>query len=109
MKNFVQPGNTVTIPAPYAVLSGQGVKSGLIFGVACGDAAEAADVDVQTVGVFDLAKVGTDTFALGAAVYWDATAQLATATATGNSKIGAALEAASNTAATVRVRLNGAF
>lgn len=109
MKNFVQPGNVLTIPAPYDVASGAGVKSGLIFGIAAGAAEEASDVDVETVGVFDLTKVSTDAFAVGEAVYWDDTAKLATSTASGNTKVGVATEPAANPSAAVRVRLNGTF
>ena len=109
MKNYVQKGDTLTIQASHAVLSGQGVKSGLLFGIANGDAAEAAEVDISVVGVFDLVKVAANSFALGAAVYWDDTAKLATSTASGNSKIGVATEAAAADTATVRVRLNGSF
>ena len=81
MKNYVQKGENLTIPAPYAVTSGGFLKSGLILGVASGDALSGADVDVVTVGVFELPKVSTDVFAVGAAVYWDNTAKLMTSTA----------------------------
>lgn len=109
MKTFVQPGHTLTVAAPYAVASGAGCKVGLIFGIAQGAAALGADVDLLTEGVVDLAKVSTDTFAVGGAVYWDDTAKLATSTASGNTKIGAATAAAGNPSAAVRVRLNGTF
>ena len=36
MKNYVQPGNTITLTAPYAVVSGDGLLVGSIFGVAAG-------------------------------------------------------------------------
>ena len=39
MKNSVQPGNTMTLTAPYAVTSGDGLLVGSIFGIASGDAA----------------------------------------------------------------------
>ena len=39
MKNFVQPSNTITLTAPYAVASGDGLLVGSIFGVAAGAAA----------------------------------------------------------------------
>lgn len=109
MKNYVQKGENLTIAAPYNVASGGGAKSGLIFGVAAGDALSGADVDLMTVGVFDLPKVSTDVFALGAAVYWDDTAKLMTSTASGNTKIGVAVAAAGNPSGTVTVRLNGVF
>lgn len=109
MKNYVQKGENLTIAAPYDVTSGGFLKSGLIVGVASGDALSGADVDVVTVGVFDLPKVSTDVFAVGAAVYWDNTAKLMTSTTSGNTKIGVAVVAAANPSGTVTVRLNGTF
>ena len=61
----------LTIPAPDNVTSGGGVESGLIFGVASGDALSGADVDVVTLGVFDLPKISPGVFSVGAAVLWD--------------------------------------
>ena len=109
MKNYVQKGENLTIPAPYNVTSGGGVKLGLIFGVASGDALSGADVDVVTVGVFDLPKVSTNTFAIGAACFWDDSAKLITSTSSGNTKIGVAVEAVGNPSGSVNVRLSGAF
>jgi predicted RecA/RadA family phage recombinase len=109
MKNYVQKGENLTLAAPYAVTSGGGVKTGLIFGVAAGTAANGATVDLATVGVFDLAKVSTDAFAVGAAVHWDDTAKLCSSTTRGNQKIGVAVVAAANPSGTAAVRLNGTF
>ena len=109
MKNYVQKGENLTIPAPYNVTSGGFLKSGLIMGVASGDALSGADVDVVTVGVFDLPKVSTDVFAVGAAVYWDNTAKLMTSTTTSNTKCGVAVKAAASPSGSVNVRLNGTF
>ncbi len=109
MKNYIQKGENLTLAAPYGVTSGGGVKTGLIFGVAAGDALSGADVDLVTEGVFDLPKVSTDVFAVGAAVYWDDTAKLMTSTTSGNTKIGVAVLAAANPSGTVKVRLNGTF
>ena len=33
MKTYVQPGNTITLTAPYAVASGDGLLVGSIFGI----------------------------------------------------------------------------
>ncbi len=109
MKNFVQKDENLTLTAPYAVASGAGVEIGLIFGVAAGAAASGATVDVVTEGVFTLAKVSTDVFAVGAAVYWDDTAKLITSITSGNTKVGVAVTAAANPSGSVNVRLNGAF
>lgn len=109
MKNYVQKGENLTLPAPYDVASGGGVKTGLIFGVAAGDALSGADVDLVTMGVFGLPKVSTDVFTIGAAVYWDNTAKLVTTTAASNQKVGVAVTAAPNPSGSVAVRLNGTF
>src|ERR1700690_1341584 len=92
MKNYVQKGDTVTVTAPYAVLSGGGLLvtgTGHIFGVAVNNQSSGDSTEVLTEGVFDLAK-DTSTFAEGDYVYWDNTAKLGTSTATSNTKIGLA-------------------
>ena len=111
MKNFVQAGSNLTLTAPYAVASGGGVKIGSIFGVAAGDAASGATVDVVTFGVVELAKAATDVAAVGDALFWDDTAKLVTTDDDegGNAKIGVAVVAAANPSGTARVRLNGVF
>ncbi len=109
MKNYVQKGENLTLPAPYDVASGGGVKSGLIFGVAAGDALSGADVDLVTMGVFDLPKVSTDVFTVGTAVYWNDTTKLVTTTVASNQKVGIAVTAAVNPSGSVNVRLNGTF
>jgi predicted RecA/RadA family phage recombinase len=105
MKNFVQAGSNLTIPAPAAVASGGVVIAGAIIGIASNAAASGADVDVVTTGVFELPKVGADAFTLGAAVYYIAASGLVTTTASGNTKIGVAVAAAGSGVATVKVRL----
>jgi len=105
MKNYIQLGDNITVPAPAAVTSGSVVVIGSLYGVAAEDAASGVDVDVITRGVFELAKVSTDAFAVGDAVYFDAATKLVTATATGNTKIGVAVTAAPNPSGTVNVKL----
>lgn len=111
MKNYVQPGNTLTLTAPYAVASGDGLLVGSIFGVAAGDAESGATVEAALTGVFDLKKVASQAWAAGDKVYWDNTNKEATKTATGNTLIGVATEAVAGGADDVigRVRLNGSF
>ena len=65
-----------------------------------------ADVEIDVVSVFDLAK-DSSTFAQGAKVYWDNTNAVAASTASGNGLIGVATAAAAAGDATARVRLNG--
>ncbi len=93
MKNFVQPGANLTLPAPYDRLSGEGALIGSIFGVASNDVASGDDDVFVTEGVFDLAKAGSQAWTVGAKIYWDNTNKVCTTTATSNTLIGAATAA----------------
>ena len=105
MKNYIQPGKTLTLTAPYAVTSGQGLLVGSLFGVASGSAAIDTPVEATTEGVYELAKVSAQAWAVGVAIYWDDTARLATTVATGNTFIGYATQAAANPSAIGIVKL----
>lgn len=107
MRNFIQRGDTITIPAPAAVTGGSVVIVGSIVGVAAGDAASGADVDVVTVGVFAMPKVAALAIAAGDVVYFDAATALVNKTSSGNTKVGVAVEAAANPSGSVAVRLSG--
>lgn len=111
MKNYVQPGNTITLTVPYAVVSGEGLLVGSIFGIAAGNAASGEPVETALVGVFDLTKIGSQAWIVGARVYWDDTNKRCTTVSTDNTLIGVAVEAvASGAGDTVgRVRLNASF
>lgn len=105
--NYVQPGETVTLAAPYTVASGAGALKGSIFGVALGDFANGADGEFATGGVWDLLAVTAETFVQGGPVYWDDGQKKASNGSTGNNRIGVALAAKSGSETTVRVRLDG--
>lgn len=111
MKNFVQAGDTLTLTAPYAVSSGAGALVGSLFGVATGDVANGAEGEFKTTGVFDLTKVGSQAWTVGARVYWDDTAKACTTTASTNKLIGVAVAAVGSGAGETvgRVRLSAAF
>ncbi|MCE6967623.1 DUF2190 family protein [Cereibacter sphaeroides] len=111
MKTYVQPGNTITLTAPYAVASGDGMLVGSIFGVAAGTAAIGESVEAALVGVYELKKLGSQAWAVGDRIYWDNAARQATKVTTSNTLIGVAIEAVAGGAGDVigRVRLNGAF
>jgi predicted RecA/RadA family phage recombinase len=109
MRNFVQPGRTLTLPAPAAVKSGDGVLIGSIFGVANGDAASGEAVDLDVEGVFTLPKVSALAIAPGDKLYWVAADKAVSKTASGNTLIGVATTEAANPSASVNVRLNGSF
>jgi predicted RecA/RadA family phage recombinase len=112
MKNFVQPGSTITVVAPYALTPGAGCLVGLIFGVACAAyASGAVDAELQTEGVFDLDALNTDTASGTApvAAYWDNTNKRITVSSAGNTKVGVITQAKTSGQTTARVRLNGVF
>ncbi len=104
-RNFIQPGDTITLTAPYAVTSGDGLLVGSIFGVV-NDPVEAA-----LTGVFDIIKVGSQAWSAGDKVYWDDINKETTKTATANTLIGVAIEAVAGGAGDTigRVRLNASF
>ncbi len=111
MKNYVQPGDTITLTAPYAVTSGDGLLVGSLFGVAAGDAANAETVEVTLTGVFDLKKAASQAWSADDKVYWDDTNKRTTSVATSNTLIGVATEAVAGGAGDTigRVRLNASF
>jgi predicted RecA/RadA family phage recombinase len=107
MKNFIQEGDTLTVPAPSGgVLSGAPVIIGSLIGIAVATAALGVAVAVKTKGVFELPKVSAQAWAtLGLPIYWDATAGNATTTSSGNTLIGYNTETAANPSGVGRVRI----
>lgn len=104
MRNYVQPGDTLTLTAPRALSSGAGLLVGSIFGIATADAASGANVETLTRGVVDLPKAA-DSVTQGAKLYWDNAAFVVTTTAAGKTQIGVATQAAASGDATARVKL----
>lgn len=86
MKNLVQKGDVVVVPAPYDVNSGDLVVVGSIIGVAVTSALSGKSVPLANGGqVFDtLPKATGATWAVGDALYWDATAKKLTKVSTDN-------------------------
>lgn len=109
MDNFIQNGDAITVPAPAATTSGDGVKTGMLFGVAQADAESGDDVVILTRGVFSLPKTSAQAWSIGDAIYWNKSSGVATtASSAGNIFIGVAVAAAANPSETGVVRLNGA-
>lgn len=107
MRNFVQKGETISIsPSPVAATSGDIVVIGGFHGVAAGDVAMGANLDLCLTGVYEAQKVAADAFAVGDPVYFSTATKLVTSTAEGNTLIGHATEAAAVSTAIVRVRLS---
>jgi predicted RecA/RadA family phage recombinase len=115
MKNYVQPGKTLTLTAPYARNSGQAALIGTIVAIAAGDVANAARGEWDVQGVFDVDKATGTAWTEGATIYWDNAAKLFTTVSTSNTKAGVAVanDAAGTMAQSVdtvgRMRLNGSF
>jgi predicted RecA/RadA family phage recombinase len=108
MKNFIQRGDMITVTAPTGgVTSGQGVLVGNLFGIAAITAAEGGNVEIATVGVYELPKLASAVIAAGDRVAWDDTAKQVVLPGTGMVSIGIATVAAGNGTATVRIRLDG--
>ena len=109
MQNYVQPGDVVSVVAPYALTGGQGALVGNLFGVAVASAASGATVQLLTEGVATLAKNSAEAWTVGLRLYWDNTAKVVTLTSTANTLIGCAMAVAANPSATGVVRMNGSF
>lgn len=107
----LDPGQRMTVAAPAAVTSGDLVVKGNAFGVAIANAVSAANVAIATGVTASLRKLNgvSTSFAQGANVHWDATNSNCTVSATSNTKIGVAADAAANADTTVSVRLNPSF
>lgn len=98
MKNYVQPGDTLTVAAPSGgVVSGAAVVIGNLRGFAVATAAEGADVAIARTGVFTTSIKATGTaWAVGDLVYLKADGTEFNKTASGNTLFGfAAAPAAS--------------
>lgn len=100
MKNYVQPGNSLTVPAPAGgVVAGQPVAIGSLRGIASTSALEGEDVAITRVGVFDVVKATGAAWAVGDKVYYSAANGNFTKTATDNVLFGFAAAAAVSGAA----------
>jgi len=107
MKNFVQPGDVITLLAPYDVVSGAGVLVGTLFGIAAYSALTGAEVETKMSGVYDMPKLSAQAWTAGQAIYWDNTAKSTTSVVGSNTLIGKAVLAAANPSDIGRVRLSG--
>ncbi len=108
MKNYIQPGDTITATAPTGDLSsGEGAVVGAIFGVAAFNAAQGYPVELVTRGVFTLPK-SAGVIAEGATVWWnDSSKTVENASDTGLFPIGTCVGGAADADATCAVRLDG--
>lgn len=107
MRNFTQPGDVLSLTAPYALTAGQGAQVGSIFGVAIAAAGNGAAVELATRGVFTLTKQTGAAWTLGQALYWDNAGRQVTGTVGSNKLIGYAAATAASGDATGSVFVPG--
>lgn len=95
MKNYVRPGNSVTIVMPYAVNAGAGVLKGALFGVAVNTYGSGATGEIVTGGVFtELVKASgaSEGWTPGTRLFWSDSNKNLTAVSTGNYCVGYSLD-----------------
>jgi len=107
MATFVHDGNSIDYTPGSAVTAGQVVVQGELVGVAKVDIPANTLGALAVKGVFDFPKAtgGGSAITAGANCYWNAAAQQATTTATGNKLIGKCVRAAVDADTTVRIRM----
>ena len=104
--NYVQEGNALDYtPSGADVASGDFVLIGTIGGVAKTAIADGKTGAVHVRGVFSVPKA-SGAVNQGAKLYWNSTNSNLTTTASGNTIVGVAAEAAASGDATVKVLLN---
>lgn len=110
MKNYIQDGDTITVAAPAAVVSGDFVQVGRVRGIAVTSAASGASVELKTTGVFSIPKLGSEAFAsVGLPVYCvlasDGVKTVTTASTTANVLVGVNLATSAASPGSLLVKL----
>ena len=104
--NFVQEGKALNYtPSGADVASGDFVLIGAIGGIAKTDIADGKTGAVHVSGVFSVAKA-SGAVTQGQKLYWNTTNSNLTTTASGNTIVGVAAEAAASGDANVKILLN---
>lgn len=103
---FVQDGDSIDYTPGGALAAGDVVVQGDLVGVTKRPLAAGELGSLSVDGVFDFAKNTGVSFTVGQILYWDDTANQATATATGNKQIGKCVKAAGTNDTTVRIRMS---
>ncbi len=110
MKNYLQPGNTLTVPAPTGgVSSGNPVAIGSLRGFAASAAAEGEDVAIARTGVFEATKATGTAWAVGDKLFYDSVADNFTKSAQRDATNVASAAKAGNTGDGVLTLANPAF
>jgi predicted RecA/RadA family phage recombinase len=105
MQNYISKGDTLTLVAPSAVNSGDGIIINGLFVVAAADIASGEKGAFIAEGVVELAKDTATAFALGEAVEWETAGSKLVAAAAGNLDAGYCVEAVGAAATTAKIKL----
>jgi predicted RecA/RadA family phage recombinase len=110
MKNFVQPGDILTLTPAADVASGVGYLFGAaLFGVATNDVKSGVPGEFLTEGVVTIAKTSALAISVGDRLFWDATNKCVNKTLTAQQQVGIAVAAAANPSATVDMLLESSL
>ena len=101
---FIHDGKSIDFFPDTNIPAGSVIVLGSLVGVTKLDLPAGQIGAIHVVGVYDIVK-GNVAIPLGSKVYWDAAAQQAVLTSTGNTLLGAAVAAAVAEDSLVRVRL----
>lgn len=106
MRNYVQPGKSITITVPSGgITSGVGVLVGSLFGIAEVTAAQGERANILTEGEVEIAKTSALAVTEGAALYWDNTNKCVNLTSAAQKLVGVATKAAANPSATITMKI----
>lgn len=106
MKNYVQPGDVLTLTPTAAVASGVGYLFGVsLFGVATNDVAANVAGEFITEGVVSIAKTSALAISTGDRLFWDATNKCVNKTTTAQQCVGVAVADAANPSSVVSMKL----
>jgi len=104
--NFIQEGKALDYtPSGSSLVSGEFLLLGIIGAVAATAIADGKTGAVHVSGVFSVPKA-SGAITQGAKLYWNSTNSNLTTTATGNTIVGVAAEAAASGDANVKILLN---
>ena len=107
MQNFIQEGKALYVPAPNGgVVSGQSLVVGKMFGVVSETVPAGVSFALWTKGCYAVSKTSAQAWAIGDALYWDATNSVVTNVNTGALlPIGYAIAVAANPSATGQMKI----
>lgn len=108
MQTYKQPGEVLSLTAPYDVDSGAAFQVGSIIAVAMSDALSGAAVQGLTCGVFTgMPKTSAQAYTVGQKLYWDNSNKRFDSDGSVGQLAGIAYAVAADPSSTCTVRLNG--